>query len=75
MSFFKKYSGTTNVRLVRMERLIWTLIYGGLLAIVLAYFTEQTQGTPAPELYACGLLATALGAVLVFTRSRLREEN
>ena len=75
MSFFKKYSGTTNVRLVRMERLIWTLIYGGLLAMVLAYFTEQTQGADATELYACGVLATAIGIVLIFTRSRLREEN
>ncbi len=75
MAFFKKYNGTTNAKLVRMERMTWTLIYGGLLAIVLAYFTEQTQGTSATELYACGALATAIGIVLIFTRSRLREEN
>ncbi len=75
MAFFKKYNGTTNAKLVRMERMTWTLIYGGLLAIVLAYFTEQTQGADATELYACGMLAAAIGIVLIFTRSRLREEN
>ena len=75
MAFFKKYNGTTNAKLVRMERMTWTLIYGGLLAIVLAYFTEQTQSTDATELYACGVLATAIGIVLILTRSRLREEN
>ena len=30
MAFFKKYNGTTNTKLVRMERLMWVLIYGGL---------------------------------------------
>jgi hypothetical protein len=75
MAFFKKYNGTSNARLVRMERMTWTLIYAGLLGIVLAYFTEQTQGTDATELYACGVLATALGVVLLYMRSRLREEN
>lgn len=75
MAFFKKYNGTTNVRLVRMERLIWTLIYGGLLAIVLGYFVESTQATPAGSLYTAGALAVAVGVVLIYVRSRLREED
>jgi len=37
MAFFKKYNGTTNVRLLRMERWIWILIYGGLLSIGFVY--------------------------------------
>jgi hypothetical protein len=75
MAFFKKYSGTTNVRLVRMERLIWTLIYAGLLSMVLAYFTEQTQGVPAHGLLTFGVLAVVLGVLMVWIRSRLREDH
>ena len=38
MSFFKKYNGTMNKRLARLEKLIWTLIYGGLLSALQGYF-------------------------------------
>jgi hypothetical protein len=75
MAFFKSYKGTTNRRLVRLERLIWTLIYGGLLALVLGYFVENTQGADGTALYAIGLLVAAMGVVLVYVRSRLREEG
>lgn len=75
MAFFKKYNGTTNLRLLRMERVIWTLIYGGLLAVVLGYFLESTQNTDATAVYAIGILATAMGVVMVYVRSRLREEK
>jgi uncharacterized integral membrane protein len=74
MAFFKKYNGTTNARLVRLERLTWTLIYAGLLVLVLAYFTETTQGTSATVMYMAGGLSTGLGVLLVFVRSRLRED-
>jgi len=75
MAFFKKYNGTTNLRLLRLERLIWTLIYGGLLSLVLGYFVETTQNTDASAIYAIGILAAAMGVVLVYVRSRLREER
>lgn len=73
MSFFKKYNGTSNKRLVRMERLIWVLIYGGLLALLLGYFTDTTQGADASGLYAIGVLALALGLVIFYLRSRQQE--
>jgi len=75
MAFFKKYNGTTNRRLLRLERLIWTLIYGGLLSLVVGYFVETTQNTDASAIYAIGILAAAMGVVLVYVRSRLREES
>ncbi|CAM8656040.1 hypothetical protein MCEMSEM22_01866 [Comamonadaceae bacterium] len=74
MAFFKKYNGTTNARLVRMERLIWTLIYGGLLAMVLGYFIDQQGVQDAALFYNLGGLAVGGGVVMVFIRSRLREE-
>jgi hypothetical protein len=74
MSFFKKYNGTSNKRLVRMERIIWVLIYGGLLSLILGYFTDTTQGADASGLYAIGVLALALGLVIFYLRSRNHED-
>jgi hypothetical protein len=74
MSFFDKYNGTSNARLLRMERVIWPLIYGGLLALVLAWFTENTQATPATGLYAVGCVALGLGVAVFFLRARQKEE-
>jgi uncharacterized membrane protein HdeD (DUF308 family) len=74
MAFFKKYNGTTNARLVRMERMIWALIYGGLLSIVLGYFIDQQEAQDATLFYNLGGLAVVGGVVMVFIRSRLREE-
>ena len=74
MSFFNKYNGTSNERLLRLERVIWPLVYGGLLALVLGYFTESTQGADASGLYAVGSIALAMGVVVFYLRSRQKEE-
>jgi hypothetical protein len=74
MSFFSKYNGTTNARLLRLERLVWPLVYGGLLALVLGYFTDQTQGADASGLYAVGVIALAMGLVVFYLRSREQGE-
>jgi hypothetical protein len=73
MSFFKPYNGTTNLRLKRLEKLIWTLIYGGLLAIVLNYFLDQQNPQNSLPLYQFGGLAVVAGVVLIFVRARLHE--
>ena len=74
MSFFKKYNGTSNARLLRMERVVWPLVYGGLLALVLAWFTENTQGADASGLYAVGGVALAIGVAVFFVRARQQEK-
>jgi uncharacterized membrane protein HdeD (DUF308 family) len=74
MAFFKKYNGTTNTKLIRMERLIWTLIYGGLLAMILGYFIDQQEAQDAALFYNFGGLAVAAGVVMVFIRSRMKSE-
>lgn len=74
MSFFKKYNGTAHVGLMRLETLIWVLIYGGLLTLVLGGFlTREQDGSGVGVMIAGGLLVL-IGAILLYVRSRLREE-
>ena len=73
MSFFKKYNGTTNVRLARLETLIWVLIYGGLLSLVVGFFMSRNADGSGLELVVGGAVVAAVGAVLIYVRSRLRE--
>lgn len=73
MAFFKKYNGSTNIKLIRMERLVWVLIYGGLLCFVIGHFMTETDEALAQGMGIAGLIAVAAGAVLIYARSRLRE--
>jgi uncharacterized membrane protein HdeD (DUF308 family) len=75
MAFFKKYNGTTNARLLRVERTIWVLIYGGLLSVVVGSFLEQQEGQDASLFYQLGALAVGAGVVLIYVRSRMREKD
>ena len=75
MAFFKKYNGTTNTRMLRIERVIWVLIYGGLLSIVLGAFIDQQEAQDASLFYQLGGMAVVAGVVLIYVRSRLREED
>ena len=75
MAFFKKYNGTTNAKLVRIERLVWVLIYGGLLSIVIAHFVGETEEVLAHTMRILGAAAVVAGAVLIYLRSRLREDD
>jgi hypothetical protein len=57
-----------------MERVIWPLIYGGLLLLVLGWFTANTQGADATGLFAVGSIALGLGVAVFFVRSRQKDE-
>jgi heme/copper-type cytochrome/quinol oxidase subunit 1 len=73
MGFFKKYNGTTDTRLVRLERLTWLLIYLGLVVLVLGSFMQRMQ--PATGWFAAGGVAVVSGIVLIYVRSRMRENK
>ena len=73
MAFFKKYNGTNNAKLVRMERMVWVLVYGGLLSIVIAHFLGENEEILAHTMRILGLAAVVAGGVLIYVRSRLHE--
>jgi len=55
-----------------MERWVWILIYGGLLAVSLGLFMrrEPHGEDVARWLFSGGAVATAVGVLLVFLRAR-----
>lgn len=63
----------STVALQRLHRLIWVLIYGGLIALILGAFAARADGDLGWGLAGGGAVAVAAGIVLVWVRSRLRE--
>jgi hypothetical protein len=53
-----------------LERLIWVLIYGGLLAVCLGLFVRQGSEPLGWGFVLGGAATTAVGALLVWVRSK-----
>lgn len=60
--------------LARLDNLIWTLIFGGLIVLVLGIASHRETAIGGWTLSVLGSLATAAGGVLVVVRSRLQED-
>jgi hypothetical protein len=52
---------------------IWALIYGGLLALCLSLFVSRRNDFLGTAIAIAGGVAAALGAVLIYVRSRLKD--
>ena len=57
----------------RVEVLIWTLVYGGLLFAGLGIALARNHESYGIALVVAGALGVVIGAVLVWVRSRLHE--
>ena len=61
---------------VWVERLIWILLYGGLLAVSLGVFVlREGEAFWGWILVGKGAIVATVGAVLVWVRSRMKEEE
>lgn len=60
--------------LQRLHKLIWVLIYGGLLTLVLGLATGRSDADLGWNLVLGGGLAAAVGVVLIGVRSRLKTD-
>jgi len=56
-----------------LETWIWVLIYGGLFAIVLGIATGRANGALGWSMAVPGAALTAVGIVLIYVRSRLKD--
>lgn len=75
MGFFKESGRTSSRNIARLQALIWVLIYAGLLTLVLGLFTRRNAGPLGWSLMVAGGLVTAVGVVLIYVRSRLKEDR
>lgn len=73
MSFFKKYNGTMNKRLARLEKLIWTMIYGGLLAALVGWFMHDAGEAAGLWSMVAGGVVTLVGFSLILVRARVND--
>jgi preprotein translocase subunit SecY len=60
------------MKTVTLERLIWVLIYGGLLVLVLGLFVQERVFGFGFSLIVAGGVAAAVGAALIVVRSRIK---
>ncbi len=61
---------------VWVERLVWILLYGGLLAISLGVFVlREGEAFWGWLLIGKGAIVAVVGAVLIWVRSRMKEEK
>ena len=59
--------------LVRIERLIWILIYGGLFVLILGLVILPVEPAAAWSMIVLGGCVAAAGMVLIWVRSRLDQ--
>lgn len=59
--------------LARLDALVWSLIFGGLIVLVLGIASQDTARIAGWSLTVLGGIAAAAGVVLIFVRSRLHE--
>ncbi len=55
----------------KLEQLVWVLIYGGLLTLSLGVFVERLHEPLGWVLTIAGAVVAAVGAVLIWVRSRM----
>jgi len=57
-----------------LDKLIWTLIYGGLLGVGLGISVQRRDDALGWTIVTAGGAITALGALLVYVRSRMKDK-
>ena len=76
MGFYKPGANhPTNPRMARLHKIIWTLIYAGLLIIILGLFVQRTDDSIGWMMMAAGGVMTVVGAILIYMRSTMTSDS
>ena len=65
----------TLLAIARLQKLIWVLIYGGLLTLVLGLSVQRTDASLGLTLVLAGGAVAAVGALLIYVRSRMKPNE
>ena len=72
MGFFKPSTGgTSNKSIVRLQALIWILIYAGLLTLVLGLSAARIDPAVGWSLVLAGGIVATVGVFLIWVRSKI----
>ena len=75
MGFYKPGANhTTDPKMVRLHKIIWTLIFGGLLTVILGIFVGKADDAIGWIMAIAGTVMTAAGAVLIYVRSTMTSK-
>ncbi len=58
-----------------LEKLIWVLIYGGLLLLVIGLAVQSVQASVGSMVSLIGIVIALLGFVCIYLRSRMSPDN
>ena len=76
MGFYKPGANhPAEPRMARLNKTIWTLIFGGLLTVILGIFVERAGDPIGWMMVAAGGVLTAIGVVLIYVRSTMITET
>lgn len=64
----------TPQQVQQLHKLIWTLIYGGLLCLLLGWSVDRLDPSLGWPLMIGGVITALIGAILIFVRARLKVE-
>ena len=75
MGFYKPGANhSTNPEMARLHKIIWSLIFGGLLTVILGIFVGKTDDVVGWTMVAAGGVLAVIGAVLIYVRSKLAPD-
>ncbi len=75
MGFYKPGANhTSDPKMARLHKIIWALIFGGLMTTVLGIFVGKTDDGTGWLMMAAGCVLTAVGAALIYVRSTMVDK-
>ena len=76
MGFYKPGANhPLDPKMARLHKLIWTLIFGGLLTIILGIFVGKADDAIGAIMVVTGGVLTVIGAILIYVRSTLTPNS
>ena len=76
MGFYKPGANhPTDPKTARLHKIIWALIFGGLLVLILGIFVERIDDAFGWTMVVTGSVLAAIGAVLIYVRSKMTTES
>ena len=72
MGFYKPGANhAQDPKMARLHKIIWSLIFGGLLTVIIGIFVGKTDNAIGWTMIAVGSVMTLVGAALVYVRSTI----